>query len=634
MTLMKIADFARSLGNVRDVAPTAPDSDPIDEACILGDVTPTAPESGSLDLFGFDCDIAPTAIDVDTVGVLGPVDDVAPTMRDSDSDDSVASTEGDFPEDDYLVATLIDNFSDASGEHDQSQRSTDVDSSSDDDAPQAAVECPSLSCSQALENSIRKAAMLPACHELHPCGLRPFQRLASALRAANDLAETRGYADAQLGVFAGDLGRCGAKCWYVDTFAGFALANAPIEWSTGDALVSQAMPYHVYEVLRSDRPCWLYFDLEYPVEFNTLLDPKSLMRAFYSILNSFCSVNFALEVDPDSIFELNSTTSAKFSKHVIIKSLKPPQAKGCDDVSPRALAFRSNTEAGVFVSRFLEHALGLKEDPASPATLLFVRTGASGKEAPFVDTSVYSRNRCFRVMFSSKMGKRHPLLPAWEVPAGRAPAELLLGSLASFVPEGTPLFDDPLVARGAPRPSGTWSGSRRRPAGARAAGGFRAVSGAHGGLAEFLVRFWDAQRRSRGGGPPAGDARRTFARSPWISGDGRFLAFTLQNNRFCFCKGASHKSNGVYLVVDCASRTFYQKCHDIDCRGFRTTPYPLPSHLFPTAHSLVSANAVDVAVAPAADEATCWTPVRRKRRLAGATPTPPRRVSGLRRQCR
>ena len=40
--------------------------------------------------------------------------------------------------------------------------------------------------------------------------------------------------------------------------------------------------------------------------------------------------------------------------------------------------------------------------------------------------------------------------------------------------------------------------------------------------------------------------------------EGRIITVTLGNNRFCWCKGASHRSNHVYLVADLLRGDFYQ----------------------------------------------------------------------------
>ena len=60
-------------------------------------------------------------------------------------------------------------------------------------------------------------------------------------------------------------------------------------------------------------------------------------------------------VDTESLFELDSTTEEKFSKHVIAKHL---QSVGSDDAGSQccchALAFTSNAQAGYFVKKFME----------------------------------------------------------------------------------------------------------------------------------------------------------------------------------------------------------------------------------------------------------------------------------------
>ena len=78
-----------------------------------------------------------------------------------------------------------------------------------------------------IEEVVRRAALLPASLSLHPCGLRPFRRLDAALRTAKTVAESPGFSNALVGVFAEDLSCHGSKCWYVDTFAGFVLRSAP-----------------------------------------------------------------------------------------------------------------------------------------------------------------------------------------------------------------------------------------------------------------------------------------------------------------------------------------------------------------------------------------------------------------------
>ncbi|KEP65264.1 UNVERIFIED_CONTAM: herpesviridae ul52/ul70 dna primase [Hammondia hammondi] len=54
---------------------------------------------------------------------------------------------------------------------------------------------------------------------------------------------------------------------------------------------------------------------------------------------------------------------------------------------------------------------------------------------------------------------------------------------------------------------------------------------------------------------------------------------TLKGNRFCERIGRPHKSNAVSLVLLPEKGSFYQKCYDPDCQGFRSPPVVFPPHL-------------------------------------------------------
>ena len=146
-------------------------------------------------------------------------------------------------------------------------------------------------------------------------------------------------------------------------------------------------------------------------------------------------------------------------------------------------------------------------------------------------------------------------------------------------------------------------------------------------LACFLAKFWDNVRQSYE--PSEAQTTCTFARTPVSLGEDRFWCFSLQNNRFCACKGASHKSNGVYLVVDIGQMIFYQKCHDMDCRDFRSSEYPLPSWICASGYLATQIGRVEAACAPSEVDNSIWSPAPRKRKQATATPSPSRRTSLL-----
>mmetsp|Transcript_45499 Transcript_45499/g.131288 ORF Transcript_45499/g.131288 Transcript_45499/m.131288 type:complete len:217 (-) Transcript_45499:46-696(-) len=127
-----------------------------------------------------------------------------------------------------------------------------------------------------------------------------------------------------------------------------------------------------------------------------------------------------------------------------------------------------------------------------------------------------------------------------------------------------------------------------------------------------LVRAWDDMRWANEPGvraPPTG-----VASVVQLGDNPRMLAVTLKNNRFCFCKGASHKSNAVYLVVDRDAGCFYQKCHDKgDCGPyFRSPPWPIPPDLCaaaaPVDAGLSEAIAEAFAIMASEGEAVCPSP--------------------------
>jgi len=76
--------------------------------------------------------------------------------------------------------------------------------------------------------------------------------------------------------------------------------------------------------------------------------------------------------------DLDSSTEAKFSRHVIVKTL----------------AFEDNAAAGEFVQKFMIFLQDRAAQTDESAQSLFVRTCEGGEQtALFIDRCVYSRNR-------------------------------------------------------------------------------------------------------------------------------------------------------------------------------------------------------------------------------------------------
>lgn len=478
---------------------------------------------------------------------------------------------------------------------------------------------------KAVESAVRRSAGLLPEQALHPDGATAaevFAKQAAAVARLRDLVERGVYSERQLGCFAQEVGDGGVRQFLVDTFAGFVATYAP-EFDPHSSFSSFSSPQepprqppHLYEVILDRRPCWLYFDLEFSTEANPNADNARVAEAFRETLASFCKDVLGATLDWSSVLEMDSSTPAKFSMHVVAKHLRRESgteqpgpagdasgnsaaAEGDENPSLLHLAFANNAQAGLLVRELIAYARARRHQPGSPSHFLFLsspqtlgplacgaatdKVGAGTREVSLIDESVYSRNRCFRLLYNSKFGKRAALrLAARGEGQTRAhPAQCMLATMASFVPADVPLFNHALI----PLDFGHVEllSSRPRDGGApRPCGEHQDIAEVHSGLLQHLIDTWDRVRLANEGLKNANIGRSTSVQACVHVGEtGRFVIVTLQNNRFCLCKGASHKSNSIYLVVDQDSRTFHQKCHDTaDCgRWFKSQPFGIPEVL-------------------------------------------------------
>jgi hypothetical protein len=158
---------------------------------------------------------------------------------------------------------------------------------------------------------------------------------------------------------------------------------------------------HCYELLRTEgsrRACHVYLDCEYYTEHNSGLDGDALTALLVTTLTHGIKAH---GLDVESVVELDSSSAAKFSRHLVVR---------LHDV-----AFVDNLAAGAFCTALLE--------PGGRPLDAFV-INKPGGTTTFYDTSVYSRNRAFRLYLSSKAGKQVCLLPTarcWQELRGSPP---------------------------------------------------------------------------------------------------------------------------------------------------------------------------------------------------------------------
>ena len=159
----------------------------------------------------------------------------------------------------------------------------------------------------------------------------------------------------------------------------------------------------------------------------------------------FFSGALGVKLDMDEVIEIDASDASKFSKHVVVKGMKAP-------AEVRGAALANNKHARIVISEFLAFLRARADAGAPQARNLFALDPAE-VETSIIDTSVYSRNRCVRLLFSTKRGQRRPFTLT-RGPGSQSPAMQLLLSMATFVPEGTPIFDHEILSREPRAPPG------------------------------------------------------------------------------------------------------------------------------------------------------------------------------------
>jgi hypothetical protein len=395
---------------------------------------------------------------------------------------------------------------------------------------------------------------------------------------------------------------------------------------------------HFYELIPEGTPCRLYFDLEFAKEINKITHDESemLMTDFIDELCSEFQSTYDISLSRSYIVDLDSSTEKKFSRHLIVHL-------------PNGQLFADAISAGLFVKRFVgrlaeELSSGaLEERRAILAKHLFVNkrahksdvhvlksgysaefvTDASQKKFDhkesmcFVDLGVYSRNRLFRLMGSTKFGhdssaalrianaNMFPFPPGFDNTTFYLPLraktasstglsfsegrhsqhsrdrdyeafcasldwEMHARALAStlVVPTDNSKNNAPILMRPENdsqddvKPKDSFIVRRHKLP-------YRTSYGAS--PIQTLDNFIVQNLSMRGG--IQGKIR------AWSFDGAQFISYHMSDNRWCENIGRAHKSNNVIWNVNLKCRTYWQTCYDIECRGYRGTTNYLPAEL-------------------------------------------------------
>ncbi|KAJ7974130.1 DNA-directed primase/polymerase protein [Quillaja saponaria] len=329
---------------------------------------------------------------------------------------------------------------------------------------------------------------------------------------------------------------------------------------------------HHYEVIQEGLPCHLYFDLEFSKRVNTGKDGDEMVDLLISVVLEALNEKYSIHGNQDWIVELDSSNEEKFSRHLIIRIPKS--------------AFKDNSHAGAFVSEICSHIQKAREKDGRFENLFVMKDSISDESSSqlFVDTAVYTRNRCFRLALSSKAGKGSVLLPTGRFKCkDMSEEEMFMASLicnmevdceklllsktesdcvkilhfdteVNYNVRNHHYFSSEIALS-----SCTTEGSATCMMGKSP---FPSVD-------KFVESI-----------SPIGNTSGKIRSWYWFSEYG-LMVYSMSRNRYCERIGRQHKSNHVIYVVDLRRAVYYQKCHDPDCRGYRSPLRAIPVDIIP-----------------------------------------------------
>ncbi|GJT34500.1 RNA-directed DNA polymerase, eukaryota [Tanacetum coccineum] len=227
---------------------------------------------------------------------------------------------------------------------------------------------------------------------------------------------------------------------------------------------------------------------------------------------------YSIQGDTNWIVELDSSTKDKFSHHLII-------------CLPE-MAFKDNRNVGVFVNQIcsLIHCARGRDENFKQ---LFISKDSSSADVPgylFIDTVVYSRNRCIRLHLSSKAGKNSVLLPTGRFKCKEMSEEDVF--MVSLICNVGADCEKLLICN----------------------------------MDIDFIKFlnYDTERNSR----------RIQIFLPMDGYVSRKSAFPKIDEFIEYISSIGDVK--VMYVVDLQRAVYYQKCHDPDCRGYRSPFRPVP----------------------------------------------------------
>ncbi|XP_015592072.1 DNA-directed primase/polymerase protein-like [Cephus cinctus] len=314
-----------------------------------------------------------------------------------------------------------------------------------------------------------------------------------------------------------------------------------------------------YEVIPDGAPVKLYFDLEFLIDQNPNHNGHRMTKTITEIFCAYLTKLWGCPCNESNVLSLDSTTREKFSRHLIF--------------CIKEVAFKNNIQAGKFVKSVCKDITNYVDSGFKGSDVLdffdrknlkelFIKTSENRKL--FIDTSVYSRNRHFRIYKSTKWGKQSHLVlsPHSKYISAEECKDkdlgIFLDSLISYFPTKTNLILLELDEKNVTDIEMYIKRSSQLTPPQEST-----VKSKYPCVDKFISNIVK----------PGRIRLSTYFEST------KKISYEIIGNRYCDNIGRPHKSNNIYLIVDLHKKLWYQKCHDEDCTGFMSKPKKLPEEI-------------------------------------------------------
>ena len=329
---------------------------------------------------------------------------------------------------------------------------------------------------------------------------------------------------------------------------------------------------HYYEIIREHSPCRLYFDCEFYKEFNPTVNGDSMVGLFTRYVATALQSHFGIMVSLENFLDLDSSTDSKCSHHIIVHL-------------PDNQLFVNNLHVGNFVTKIANDCKPSMSAPGTSqryASELWIR-GKKNDMCFFADLAVYTKNRAFRLLYSSKFQRDTILLPSKQnqfpidMMSKNGEKQLFLDSLISFTASERPSSLTHLEFQ--------WKNNMRSNIAKETNEKYvKKITTNVDTIPSEILKVVDFLTHAENISIAVDSIRVSMDQSS----DQHILDLgTLDNNRSeqqenknctyilgtrtrkCRIAKRTHKSNHIWLKINVSSKTVFQHCHDEDCRhGF------------------------------------------------------------------